>query len=172
MDLYIIRHAEAVALGDNGIRTDTERPLTALGRAQAKALAVALQEHDVQLDKLYTSPLVRARETAAGIVENWNGTAPAVDTCDVLAPGGKAKKLASFLRDADAHAIGLVGHQPDLAEHLAWLIGSKKANINLEKAGIAALRCGEPRKGGAMLLWLVTPEWFGVRVPHEAEESV
>jgi phosphohistidine phosphatase len=170
MDLYIIRHAEAVPLGENGV-SDAERPLTARGRAQAKALAKALQQHEVQLDKIFTSSLIRARETAAGLVENWKSPAPFVETCDELAPGGKTKKLARFLRQAGGGAVALVGHQPDLGEHVAWLIGSKKAHIEMEKAGVAALRCGEPRRGGAMLVWLVTPEWFGVSVPQEATGS-
>jgi probable phosphoglycerate mutase len=50
--------------------------LTALGRAQAQAAAVGLR--DVCLDAAYTSPLPRARETAA-LLCTGRGIAPAVD---------------------------------------------------------------------------------------------
>lgn len=165
MELYLIRHADAVPLGENGIADDADRPLSELGRGQARALASALQRQGVHIDKLLTSPLLRARQTAQGIVEAWVGPQPAVEECDELGPGGKSKKLAKFVRDVEANAVGLVGHQPDLAEHVAWLIGSKKAHIDLDKAGVAAIRCGEPRKGGGMLVWLVTPQWFGAPSP-------
>ncbi len=161
MELYLIRHADAVPLGEQGITSDAERPLTDTGKVQARALSAALQQHGVQLDKLLTSPLVRARQTAEGIVAPWVGAAPDIEECAALAPGGKSKDLAREVREHGGEVIGLVGHQPDLAEHVAWLIGSKKAHLDMAKAGVAAIRCGEPRKGGGMLLWLVTPEWFG-----------
>ena len=42
-----------------------------------------------------------------------------------------------------------------------WLIGSKRAQIDLAKAGIACISVAdEPRKGGGALVWLVTPEWY------------
>ena len=54
MLLYIIRHGEPIYGPDT---------LTALGQAQADALAKRLAVHG--LDRIYTSPLGRARETAA-----------------------------------------------------------------------------------------------------------
>jgi hypothetical protein len=50
---------------------------------------------------------------------------------------------------------------PDLADYTGWLIGSKKAQIDLAKAGVAYLTCPDrPRSGKCSLLWLVTPEWL------------
>jgi phosphohistidine phosphatase SixA len=55
-----------------------------------------------------------------------------------------------------------VGHQPDLGEFAAWLIGSKKAQIDIAKAGVAFIHCEkEVTKGGGSLEWLVPPEWLG-----------
>jgi phosphohistidine phosphatase SixA len=106
-----------------------------------------------------TSPLLRAQQTAAGICAQW----PALELreCDDLAPGGKPRKLARYLRDGGGNAIGLVGHMPHLGEYTAWLIGSRKAQIDLAKAGVACVECPNgPRKGGGTLVWLVTPEWL------------
>ena len=61
-------------------------------------------------------------------------------------------------------AVAVVGHAPDLSEWAAWLIGGKKAHIDLAKAGIALIRCPEgPRKGACSLIWLVTPDWLVAR---------
>jgi phosphohistidine phosphatase SixA len=103
---------------------------------------------------------LRARQTAEGILHAWSAPAPAYEECEELAPGGRSKRLARHLRELKGDAIGLVGHQPDLGEHLAWLIGSKRAQIDLAKAGVAAVHVAdEPAKGTGVLLWLVTPDW-------------
>jgi len=161
MDLYIIRHADAVPLGEDGITDDEQRPLTGRGKKQAKAVARALQRRGVRLGLLYTSPLVRARETAEGILAAWDGPAPEPLPCDELAPGGKSKALARFLEGIDGQSIALVGHEPDLSEHVVWFMGSKKAQLALAKAGVAFLRFGdEIGKGTGTLVWLVTPAWM------------
>src|SRR5436190_11320456 len=86
VDLYLIRHADALAIGENGISTDEERPLSEKGEAQAHAAAKALQRHHVTLDVLCTSPLVRARQTAAILLQNWSRPELILETCDALAP--------------------------------------------------------------------------------------
>ena len=58
-------------------------------------------------------------------------------------------------------SVAVVGHQPDLGQLAGWLIGARKAQIDLAKAGVAHIAFDpEPRKGAGTLVWLVTPEWF------------
>lgn len=164
MEVYIIRHADALPLGEGGTTTDADRPLSPAGKSQARALAVSLQQHGVLLSHVLTSPLLRAKQTADELLQAWSSPAPALETCDELSPGGSAKKLAKYLRELKSDAVALVGHQPDLGEHVAWLIGSKRAQIDLAKAGVAAIHIPEdPGKGAGVLLWLVTPDWWRVR---------
>lgn len=161
MDIYLIRHAEAKPVGVDNIRSDADRPLTDLGEAQTKVLAAGLQKRKVHLDLVATSPLIRAVQTAQGMLRHWSSPPPELRMCDELAPGNTPKKLSRFLRRLSSEAIGLVGHMPDLGDYAAWLIGSKKAQIDLAKAGVALVRCPDgPRKGSGTLLWLVTPEWL------------
>lgn len=161
MDLYLIRHADAVALGENGITEDPARPLSEAGDVQSRRIARALHKRGVALERLLTSPLVRARQTAEGMLKTWHGNPPELINCDDLAPGGKPRKLARFLKKLDAQHIGLVGHMPHIADWTAWLIGSKKARLDFAKAGIAYLTCTDDlQKGDGVLQWLVTPEWF------------
>ena len=156
MHLYLIRHAEAVPLGDHGIRHDEERPLTAHGEEQCKALAQALHRLGVRFDTLLTSPLVRARQTAERLAAN----AARVKECRTLAPGCKKRNLLEQVREAKGDSIGLVGHNPDLSELVGWFIGDKDAGIDLDKSGVACIAFdGKPAKGGGVLVWLSTPEW-------------
>ena len=81
--------------------------------------------------------------------------------CDALAQGGKRRKLTRFLRDLGVDTVALVGHMPDLGEYAAWLIGSRKGQVDLAKAGVARIVCeGRPGKGDGVLTWLITPEWY------------
>lgn len=162
MDLYLIRHADALALGERGITEDADRPLSEQGEQQAEAAARALAKHGITLDRLFTSPLTRARQTAELCLKTWSRAGLSIDTCTDLEPGSKPRKLSRFLLKQDGEHIGLVGHMPHLGEVAAWLIGSKKAQIDIAKSGVACLRCGDaPGKGMAVLQWLVTPEWYG-----------
>jgi len=162
MELYLIRHADALPLGANEVLEDADRPLSDRGQGEAKALAAALQRAGVQLGLVLTSPLLRARQTAEGMLAAWSGAPPRLQVCDELALGERTRKLARVLRDLKEERVALIGHQPDLCAHLGWLIGSKKAQIDMAKAGVAAVTCHEsPGKGAGVLRWLVTPAWFG-----------
>src|SRR5260370_30484027 len=161
MELYLIRHAEAQPLSSGDLRDDADRPLTEAGQWQAQALAAALQKHGVHLDQMVSSPLLRARQTAERLMENWKTPLPELLLCDALAPdNGKMRKVNKFLLKQTANSVALVGHMPALGEYAAWLLGSKKVEIAIAKAGVARIDCeGVPDKGAGILTWLVTPEW-------------
>ena len=162
MELYLIRHGEARPLAGSDVQDDAERPLTDTGHAQAQGLAAALQRHGVHLDQVVSSPLLRARQTAEGLMQNWKTPLPELLLCDALAPDtARSRKVTKFLLKLTAKSLALVGHMPDLADYAEWLIGSKKAQIAIAKGGVARIDCeGEvPDKGTGTLTWLITPEW-------------
>jgi phosphohistidine phosphatase len=159
MELYLIRHADAVPLGHDGV-TDEERPLSEAGQAQCEPLARALLRQNVTVERIVTSPLARARQTAEGLREHWSAPAPELVVCDDLAPGSKRRRLARFLRQLGVGSAALVGHNPELSVFAAWLIGAKGAHVELAKAGVACIECDrKPGKGAGVLTWMVTPAW-------------
>ncbi len=163
MDLFLIRHAEAAPLGEGGVQEDAERPLTPAGLDQCEQLAKALARIGVRLDRVATSPFLRARQTAEALLSHWPAPAPDLDVCDALSPGVKPRKLARYLWKKGSGSVALVGHMPDLAEHAAWLIGSKKAQLDIAKAGAAYIECEKlPAKGSGTLTWLISPSWCAV----------
>jgi phosphohistidine phosphatase len=144
MDLYLIRHADALALGDGGLAQDFERPLSEKGNSQVKRLAGWLQQEAIHLEVVFASPLVRAQQTAEGLL-GQELPAPSLRVCEELAPGGKPKALARILRQWAGQSA-------------AWLIGSKKAQIDIAKAGVAVITAEDkPRKGSGTLNLLLTP---------------
>lgn len=162
MDLFLIRHADALALGERGITHDENRPLSESGETQSRVVGAGLRRHGIRLNKIVTSPLLRARQTAEEILRVWSPPLPEVLVSPELAPEGRRKKLSRFLEGLGADSVALVGHQPDLGELTAWLIGSRKAQVDFAKAGVAHIACPDgPGKGLGTLLLLLTSDWFG-----------
>jgi phosphohistidine phosphatase len=160
MDLYVIRHAEAEPQGKKH-PDDDQRPLTEAGVEQARLLAEGLQQRGVVLDVLVSSPLLRAQQTAEGMREHWDGPAPELETCADLSPGGKPRKVVRFLEKLKSKSAAVIGHVPDLGVFAGWLLGSRKVQLDLAKAGVALIRFPERLdKGAGQLVWMVTPEWL------------
>lgn len=113
MQVFLIRHAAAV--DETLDLRDPHRHLTAEGRTQAKSLGDRLRWHDCTPTFVWSSPLVRAMQTAelviAGIGENV-----VVESVPLLAPDGNARALVAAVKalPADAHVL-LVGHEPALS---------------------------------------------------------
>jgi phosphohistidine phosphatase len=160
MDVYLIRHAEAIERDQTDMR-DEDRPLTDAGRAQAERLATALPSRGANIQRLFFSPTIRTRQTAEPLIAAWQLTGDAVVETDELAPEGKCRKVAKRVNKQPATIIGFVGHRPDLNELAAWLIGDKSAQIALDKAGVALIRIpdNEMEKGAGELIWLMPAAW-------------
>lgn len=132
MHLYFLRHGRAAASGDwHG--DDGTRPLTEQGRDELREVAKGLHRLNLGLDVILTSPLVRARETAQ-IVANEFGLA-IVET-PLLAPGCDLTQLASLTKDNEtARDLMVVGHEPDFSSMIGALVGALgPARVEMKKA--------------------------------------
>jgi phosphohistidine phosphatase len=110
--LYIVRHAEA-APGS----PDELRALTPEGHEQARELGHRLRDEGVEPDVVLSSPLLRARETAAdlGLGEP--------EPSEHLAPGATADDVRAAVAGRGATVV-VVGHQPDCGRIAAALTGT------------------------------------------------
>ena len=158
--LYLLRHADALPLGDD-IADDEARPLSPKGVAQIDALGGFWAKHLPPVQAVLTSPLTRAFQTAGRLAPFLGLDASKSVICPDLAPAGSFRKLARAAQSLGLTSMILVGHQPDLGELVGWFCGSRKARIDLPKAGVACLEFeGEVAKASAALEWLVGPAWF------------
>lgn len=73
-DFYLVRHGESVSNSQGRIQGHTDSPLSELGRAHALAAGRWLAERGV--DKVTSSPLSRARETAQAIASRAGTSEP------------------------------------------------------------------------------------------------
>src|ERR1700720_3238578 len=86
MDLLIVRHAIAFERDRHRWRDDGARPLSPAGIRRARKAAAGLKEFTKAPDRVLTSPLVRARQTAQILtdVAGW----PQGEGAPHLSPGG------------------------------------------------------------------------------------
>ena len=155
--LYLIRHAIAAERGEEW-PDDAKRPLTERGIARFKDGVHRLKRLDVAIDEIFTSPLVRAKQTAELLAAGIEGK-PSVKILEALAPGHTATAtMAQLAKAAKRRRIALVGHEPDLGELAAHLIGATRA-LPLKKGGICRIDVESltSKRAGA-LIWFVTPK--------------
>ena len=176
MELYFIRHGIAIEPRED--YPDFDRPLTDLGRAKTLAVAEALRILGLQFDRLLTSPLRRALQTAT-LLEQAR-LAQTVEVWTELAPGGSVQALTSAFNQwnvyptnssltARVYRVALVGHEPDLSQWVEALIWGEVLPENatdqrliLKKAGIIGLRLPDrpPCLGNSQLFWLTPPRFL------------
>jgi phosphohistidine phosphatase len=156
-ELYLIRHAIAAEAGEEW-PDDDKRPLTARGVARFKEAVDGLKKLEAGIDEIFTSPLVRAKQTADLLAAGLPGK-PTVKILDALAPGHTPGSLmAQLARTARRRRIALVGHEPSLGELAAHLIGAGRA-LPLKKGGVCRIDIESltSRRPGA-LTWFVQPK--------------
>jgi len=157
LELYLIRHGVAAERGKDW-PDDSKRPLTPDGIARLRKSARGLTAIGVGFDQIVTSPLVRTRQTADVFAEALEDHPP-IATSDALAPAGSS---ASVIQELTRHArkarVALVGHEPNLGELAAQLIGARTP-LEFKKGGICRIDFDMlPPKGSGMLRWFMTPK--------------
>lgn len=126
MDLLLWRHAEAEE-GSN----DLQRPLTARGEKQARAMATWLHEHRPKNLRIIASPAVRTQQTAAALdlpFETHRQLGPEALVSDLIAVSGWP--------DAAGGATLIVGHQPALGQMASLLLAGSEANWTIKKGAL------------------------------------
>jgi phosphohistidine phosphatase len=155
-ELYLVRHAIAAERGEDW-PDDDKRPLTARGVSRFKESVTGLSRLGVAVDEIFTSPLIRAKQTADLLAAGLPGK-PSVKVLDALSPGHTpGSLLAQLAKNARRRRIALVGHEPALGELAAHLIGAGRA-LPFKKGGVCRIDVESltSRRAGA-LNWFLTP---------------
>jgi phosphohistidine phosphatase len=130
--LWLLRHGEAVPHDE---APDDERELTDRGRDQSRAAGRALNALEVEVHLCFTSPKVRARETAE-LACDFLGVEPIDD--DSLAEGFDGEAALDLMGAAGAdQRVLVVGHEPDFSQVVYDLTGGR---VDFKKGGLAGIR--------------------------------
>jgi phosphohistidine phosphatase len=156
LELYLVRHGIAAERGPE-YPDDSKRPLTGEGMASLRKEAKALNALEVSFDVIIASPLTRTRQTAEILAEHL-ARKPTVVFSDALAPAGTTAAVIQEIGNHPRKArIALVGHEPNIGELAARLIGARTP-IEFKKGAICRIDFeGLPPKSPGHLRWFVTP---------------
>ncbi|MGJ3238816.1 MAG: SixA phosphatase family protein [Anaerolineae bacterium] len=150
MKLYFIRHGKA----GYDAPTGEARPLTDVGVQQAIDNGALLKALNVQASAIYTSPRLRARQTAEYIGEALTCEPEITDDCNFDFSAKKALALAA--RHAPDAELLFVGHNPSMSAVVTQLTG---AQVELPTCAIACVTRVHPGDlHAAILKWMVTPK--------------
>jgi phosphohistidine phosphatase len=141
MNRFLMRHAHA----EDGT-PDADRPLSAKGRAQLARMADFLGcHHAFKVDAIWSSPLLRARQTAEAMTCLLKKNRPLRIEAALL-PEADPQAILTLLRAMDANIL-LVGHNPHLAELAGRLIGVREpaAPVSFKKGAIMGFRYQDSR---------------------------
>ena len=144
--IWLLRHGEAVP---HDSKPDDDRELTARGERQALAAGSGLARLGLEFDGCYSSPKVRALDTARLACRELN-----IEPEDVAALHSgfdHDDALELLLAQGENAKLLLVGHDPDFSQVVHDLTG---ARVDFKKGGIAAVRV---ERGSGELLVMLRP---------------
>lgn len=157
MRVVLVRHAEAV--DSHHVASDAVRYLTDGGRRTARRVGAALVERGVVPTRIYTSPLVRAVQTAEILAAAADLDGP-VEVWPPLAGGTTAQALGVLDNGhiEDAETVLLVGHEPSIRTMAGHLTGLGRFP-GFRTSGACVIRYDD---GRGAFQWVLDPKTLSV----------
>ncbi len=155
MIVYLVRHAKAEASHPEG---DHARRLSEKGIGRLNTLVQPLRERGVRPQRHFTSPLVRARQTARILAEGlgWRGEP---ESLDLILPSSQASDFPPFLRElGDVSSAAFYTHNPFVQELADYLLdpATVTEDIVFHTPSVLALEISPPyRPGSGKFLWIL-----------------
>lgn len=169
MELYLVRHAEAVEQTEG--LDDQVRWLTPRGRKLQQRAAARLHKKQVRPELVITSPLTRAVQTAELLLPEL-GRRTKLIADNRLSADATVEGLLELLKEQGAvEQLLLVGHEP-LLSGLAAALLEKELAFPFAKSGCLALQLRDKKGKPARFLWYTPANGKTIRsakkacVPH------
>lgn len=160
MKLYLIRHSNAVEIGEGDYEDDSQRPLTEQGCKKMERIASALSRLGMKPDMIVSSPYVRAHQTAQ-ILALALKYKQEIEFNEALVPMGEADTIIGEINEKYfVDELVLVGHEPSMSLLIGTLTASNpQMAITMKKGSVCCLEADDLRVDRtASLEWLLTPK--------------
>ena len=160
MELYLMRHGDAIDRTLPEAADDAARWLTEEGREETAVMARFLHRLGVRLDLALSSPLVRAHQTAE-VVADLIGPAQ-IELCEDLVYGGSFSGIVQAISErAPVRRVLLTGHMPSIGRLVGWLAWNQRdCEVRMRTATIC--RIDLPNEslspGYGDIRWLMSPK--------------
>ncbi len=155
MNLYFIRHAEAEPATDNS--PDKERVLSENGINVLKTSINIWKNYLRNFDIILSSPMKRALQTAYIIRDELLVNADVIEETSLL-NGGITEDILNIVSSLEMEDVALIGHQPDISNHISRITSSGETNLKISPAAITKISFkGRPLVGKGVLEFLLPP---------------
>ena len=158
MELYFLRHGLAVEHGAPGYAKDADRPLLPEGIKKLRSSVKGMRTLELSFDRIYSSPYLRAKETAEIIAEGVDFKEKIIFT-DTLLPGAGFKEFEKFLKEFKKEGrFLLVGHEPSMSGFISQLVSARgDVNLEMKKGGFCRVDVADQNHIiPGILKWLLT----------------
>lgn len=157
MQLYFFRHGQA-GQSHHGEVSDDLRELTAEGIERTKVAAKAIAAMGVKPQHIFSSPLIRAKQTADIVAKALKIS---VDVRTEVGPGFNIHAVGELIEGIDdQEEVMFFGHEPDFSTTVSTLIGG--GEVVMKKGGLARVDLFSRRPLRGALVWLIAPKVFEV----------
>lgn len=151
MRLFFMRHGHAEPLASS----DEERALTPDGFRRIQNAAEVMRRLDLSLTHIYSSPRVRARQTAETVAGALGLT---VEVHEAVNFGFDLAAVRDLSIDAgEGPRMLFVGHQPTLSAIIGDITG---ANAIMKPGSLARIDISSRQLMRGELVWLIAPKVF------------
>jgi phosphohistidine phosphatase len=159
MRILILRHGIAIPRDDpSAPQNDAERPLTARGIKRTRRVAKGMAKLDLIPDAVFTSPYLRARQTAELVILTLGSSALELTVTDALLPEGDPEKLRDELSERNVRKPLCVGHAPHVDDFVARLVGASAPVTRIKKAGLCSVAMPDDAAGRGTIVALYAPK--------------
>lgn len=157
VELFLFRHAGAEAR--TAELPDENRALTERGRERFVSCVEALERLEIDLDRIYHGPWLRAIQSAELLV-------PLLDGETVVTPHLAGPPTRELLDLLEGERIALVCHEPWATDLLSWLVfgerpfetGGRRDFLDFGKGAVAWLSGQHVEPGSMSLRAFLTPK--------------
>lgn len=152
MQIFILRHGQA----EPQKTTDEVRQLTDKGRADVVQSAEQSIKELISVQQIWSSPLVRAQQTAAIVREllSTQGVVVEVHTTDFIVPEAKPEFLFSHLQEITVQSLLLTSHLPFVGEFIDVFCGSEPGFHAMHTSSLACIDYDIAAPSLGRLRWL------------------
>lgn len=137
MNLYLIRHSFAENPSQH--KSDFNRELTTEGKKIALIAGQFLKKIVSKLNLILTSPYIRAYQTSELISKAFNNDIQIIKENN-LTSGCNTGTLLEILNIYNSENIAVVGHQPDISNHISNLTSNGNINLIFKPCSIAKIK--------------------------------
>ena len=145
--LVLLRHG--IAEDKSADMTDAQRQLTDEGRRKMKEIARSLARIFPEAEAIYSSPLVRAVQTAEPVAKEYKLS---IEQTPALTPQSTPEDFRKLLQQIKVDFAIFVGHEPNLSNIMLDLT-KMRGDVELKKGG----SYGIDFEAFGKLAWMLSP---------------